>query len=132
MHSAFRFNRPFRAGLPFVHWGAWASGMEGMAVVDACKLCLAMAHANRAEDVHQEDLRQVCGYLAQLTLPDRFLIRSLLYYQNPYRMDPLSFAQMQHPRAAQHSHQSAMRCRRKAEVWVFTLRVFFMACGPVS
>lgn len=62
-----------------------------------------MAHADRAEDILQEDLRQVCGYLAQLTLPDHFLIRSLLYYQNRYRTDPLSFAQMQHPRAAQHS-----------------------------
>lgn len=62
-----------------------------------------MAHADRAEDILQEDLRQLCGYLAQSTLPDRFLIHSLLYYQNRYRTDPLSFAQMQHPRAAQHS-----------------------------
>lgn len=65
-------------------------------------LCLAMAHADRAEGVLQEDLRQLCGCLAQLTLPDRFLIHSLLSYQNRYRTDPLSFAEMQHPRAAQH------------------------------
>lgn len=34
MHSAFRFNGPIRAGLPFVYWGAWASGLEVMALVE--------------------------------------------------------------------------------------------------
>lgn len=103
MHSAFRFNWPFRAALPFVYWGAWASGLEGMALVEAYKLCLAITHADRAKDILQEDLRQLCGCLAQLTLVDRFLIHSLLCYQNRYRTDPLSFVQMQHPRAAQYS-----------------------------
>lgn len=65
-------------------------------------MCLANTHADRAKNILQEDL-QLSGCLAQSTLLDRFLIHSPLYYQNPYRTDPLSFAQMQHPRAAQYS-----------------------------
>lgn len=87
-----------------------------------------ITHADRAKDILQEDLLQLSGCLAQSTLLDRFLIHSPLYYQNPYRTDPLSFAQMQHPRAAQYSPSFfAMRDRREVDVWVFTLRVFFIA-----
>lgn len=88
-------------------------------------MSLAITHADRAQDILQEDLRQLCGSLAQLTLPDRFLIHSLLCYQNRYRTDLLSFAQMQHPRAAQYSLSFCNERQARGRYLGFYFKGFF-------